>query len=167
MTNAETPSTIELALMTEETYGPWLAEAIREYAGDLAINNGLSPEAALARSARDFNELLPQGPATPKHHVYSILAAPEPGSERQPIGVIWFAERDNPPSAFVYDFHVDAAYRGRGYGAQALLAIEAKVKALGLNRIGLHVFGHNTGARRLYERLGYQITNINMAKDLE
>ena len=159
--------TIELALMTQEAYGPWLAEAIREYAGDLAINNGLSPEAALARSARDFNELLPQGPATPKHHVYSILAAPEPRSARRPIGVIWFAERDNPPCAFVYDFMVDAAYRGRGYGAQALLAIEAKVKALGLKRIGLHVFGHNHGARRLYERLGYQITNINMAKDLE
>jgi RimJ/RimL family protein N-acetyltransferase len=164
---ADPDNRIELAVMTEATYGPWVAEAIREYANDLAANNGLSPEAALARSQRDFTELLPQGPATPKQHVFSILAAPEPGSARRPIGVIWFAERDNPPSAFVYDFSVDEPYRGRGYGAQALLAIEAKVKALGLKRIGLHVFGHNTGARRLYERLGYQVTNVNMAKELE
>ncbi len=165
MPNAE--AVIELAPMTPETYGAWLVEAIREYAADLAANNGLSPEAALARSERDFHELLPQGPATPQQHVYSILAAPEPGSAARPIGVIWFAERDNPPTAFVYDFSVDAAYRGRGYGAQALLAIEARVKALGLTRIGPHVFGHNHGARRLYERLGYQVTNVNMAKDLE
>ncbi len=158
---------IALAVMTPETYGPWLAEAIREYAADLAANNGLSAEAALARSEHDFNELLPQGPATPQQHVFSILAAPEPGAAVRPIGVIWFAERDNPPTAFVYDFSVEPAYRGRGYGAQALLAIEAKVKALGLKRIGLHVFGKNTGARRLYERLGYQTTNVNMAKELE
>lgn len=158
---------IELAVMTPATFAPWLAEAIREYADDLAANNGLSPEAALARSERDFNELLPQGPATPQQHVFSILAAPEPGSAPRPIGVIWFAERANPPSAFIYDFSVEEAYRGRGYGAQALRAIEAKVRALGLRRIGLHVFGRNTGARRLYERLGYQVTNVNMAKELD
>lgn len=158
---------IELARMTDEVYRAWLAEAIRGYADDLAANNGLSPEAALARSERDFHELLPDGPATPQQHVYSILAAPEPGSARRPVGVIWFAERDNPPGAFIYDFMVDEAYRSRGYGGAALLAIEAKVQALGLKRIGLHVFGKNTGARRLYERLGYVATNINMAKELE
>ena len=158
---------IELAVMTAETYGPWLVEAIREYANDLAANNGLSAEAALARAERDFHNLLPQGPATPKQHVFSILAAPEPGSAKRPIGVIWFAEHENPPTAFIYDFSVDAAYRGRGYGSQALRAIEAEVRALGLKRIGQHVFGQNTGARRLYERLGFIATNINMAKELE
>ena len=159
--------TIELAPMTAEVYGPWLATAIRDYAADLAANNGLSAEAALARSTRDFQELLPEGPATPKNHVYSILAAPEPSAEKRPVGMIWFAERENPPAAFIYDFMVDEAYRGRGYGSQALVAIEAKVKALGLRRIGLHVFGKNTAARRLYERMGYEATNINMVKELD
>jgi hypothetical protein len=32
--------------------------------------------------------------------------------------------------------------------------------------VGLHVFGHNAGARALYEALGYQPTNINMFKPL-
>ncbi len=42
--------------------------------------------------------------------------------------------------------------------------IEIIAKKLGMNKIGLHVFGHNKVARRLYEQLGYEITNINMVK---
>ena len=45
-------------------------------------------------------------------------------------------------------------------------AAEAEVRRLGLYGIGLHVFGHNSGARLLYERLGYRTTNINMFKSL-
>ena len=37
---------------------------------------------------------------------------------------------------------------------------------MGLPGIGLHVFGHNDGARRLYERLGYEPVNIFMYKQL-
>jgi hypothetical protein len=47
-----------------------------------------------------------------------------------------------------------------------MLAMEAEVKAMGLDRISLHVFGHNPGARRLYEKLGYETTNVYMAKQL-
>ena len=42
----------------------------------------------------------------------------------------------------------------------------ARPSRQGLETLALHVFGHNPGARALYEKLGYEITNINMAKHL-
>jgi ribosomal protein S18 acetylase RimI-like enzyme len=41
-----------------------------------------------------------------------------------------------------------------------------EARRLELSGIGLHVFGHNAGARLLYERLGYETTNLNMFKTL-
>jgi ribosomal protein S18 acetylase RimI-like enzyme len=65
--------------------------------------------------------------------------------------------------AFIYFIGTDEAYRGRGYAQQAL---EAAMRPLGVTQIGLSVFGDNTVARRLYERVGYQAQAILMAKDI-
>jgi RimJ/RimL family protein N-acetyltransferase len=35
---------------------------------------------------------------------------------------------------------------------------------LGAGKVELHVFGHNHGARALYEKLGYTTTSIVMTK---
>ncbi|HSO28244.1 MAG TPA: GNAT family N-acetyltransferase, partial [Anaerolineales bacterium] len=71
-----------------------------------------------------------------------------------------------PPTAFIYDFVIDEAYRRRGYGRLALLALEDKAREMGIDQIALHVFGHNHAARALYESVGYQVTNLQMAKAL-
>ena len=52
------------------------------------------------------------------------------------------------------------------HGTGAFEALEDKVRSLGLEGIALHVFGHNRGAHALYEKLGFQATNIHMFKDL-
>ena len=84
------------------------------------------------------------------------------------VGIIWLARilQGTKPLMFIYDFQIDEPYRRKGYGEQTLQAAEEKTKALGLDTIALHVFGFNRGARALYEKLGYEITNINMAKKL-
>jgi ribosomal protein S18 acetylase RimI-like enzyme len=47
-----------------------------------------------------------------------------------------------------------------------MLALEARVISMGLDVISLHVFGHNRAARSLYEKLGYETTNVYMSKKL-
>ena len=37
---------------------------------------------------------------------------------------------------------------------------------MGLQSIGLHVFSQSVGAQALYMSLGYQVTGINMLKQL-
>jgi RimJ/RimL family protein N-acetyltransferase len=61
---------------------------------------------------------------------------------------------------------MDPAHRGAGYGTAALLALEDWCRANGFDSIGLHVFGHNEGAWRLYKRLGYTETSVQMEKRL-
>ena len=83
--------------------------------------------------------------------------------------MLWFAMREGQgmPTAWVYDVRVDEAFRRRGYAQEAFAELETKVKALGGNKIALHVFGNNYGARDLYAKLGYVETNVLMSKTLE
>jgi ribosomal protein S18 acetylase RimI-like enzyme len=59
--------------------------------------------------------------------------------------------------SFVYDIVVDAAQRRRGYGRAILAAIEDELRGRGIGSIALNVFGTNTGARALYESVGYDV----------
>lgn len=50
----------------------------------------------------------------------------------------------------------DAAYRGKGYGEEAMrLMLDFAFNEMNLYRIGLTVFEYNTNAIALYERLGF------------
>jgi ribosomal protein S18 acetylase RimI-like enzyme len=107
---------------------------------------------------------LPDGVATKDHTLYDI----EDEALGSKVGMIWLGRimQGTKPAMFIYDFVIDEAHRRKGYGEQALLAAEVQAKALGYDTIALHVFGHNHAARALYEKLGYEITNVNMAKKL-
>jgi GNAT superfamily N-acetyltransferase len=67
------------------------------------------------------------------------------------------------PSAWVYDVRIDEVFQRHGYGSAAFGEMEKKVWALGGNRIALHVFGSHHAAREMYEKLGYQTTNVLMS----
>lgn len=155
---------VRLVPISEPEFRAWLEKAVVEYAEDKLRSGNWSAADALQRSEREFAELLPAGRASPNQHIFSIqdqdLAAN--------VGVLWFAvsDRGTRRSAFVYDFVIFEEFRRRGYATQALRALEEKVKELGIDTIGLHVFGHNHAARALYEKMGYVVTNVNMSKDL-
>ena len=50
--------------------------------------------------------------------------------------------------------------------ARRMLLGEEFAASHGAMRIGLSVFGFNTGAKALYDSLGYTTTSIKMAKEL-
>ncbi len=154
---------IRLVPLTEADFLEYLEPAIAGYAQEHVKGGRWQPEEALEKSRQEFMQLLPQGPATPGQYLFRIEA------EGQKIGVLWFAvDRSWPqPRAWIYDIEIAEEFRGKGYGQQAMLALENKAKELGVRRIRLHVFGHNHTARALYEKLGYRVTNIDMAKDLD
>ena len=153
-----------LSPMRPEAYGPYMEAAILDYAGDNVASGRWPREGAVERSRADFESSLPQGLATPDHYLFEIKA-----SEDGPtVGVIWFAvqERNGIRSAFVYDLGVKAGWRRQGHATRAIQALEPLVRALGLDSIGLHVFGQNAGAQALYASLGYRVTGFNMTKRL-
>jgi RimJ/RimL family protein N-acetyltransferase len=155
---------VRLAPMTEAEYQTYLGISVREYAGEKVQAGNWQPEEALERSAQEFQRLLPEGVTTRDQYLYTIE---DPMLEKK-AGMIWLARirQGTKPIMFIYDFRIDGPFRRKGYGEQALRAAEDQARALELDAIALHVFGFNHGARALYEKPGYEITNINMAKKL-
>ncbi len=154
---------VELIPLTKEQYEAWLPRAISEYADEHVQTGRWSADEAKKNSREEFARLLPQGVATPNQRLWSIARA----SDRKPVGILWVGVVDKPtPGAFVYNIEIHPDFRRQGFAERAMTKLEGEAKRLGLDRIGLHVFGHNTAARPLYEKLGYVPTNINMVKRL-
>jgi|SRR5579864_2030289 len=150
--------------MTPEEFDAWLPKTIAGYAEEHVASGRWSQEEALEKSREEHQHLLPQGVATPDHHLWTIVRA----DGRVPVGLLWMAAVDKPPPhAFVYNIEIHPDFRRRGYGEQAMTLLEHEARRLGLDTIRLHVFGHNKAARPLYEKLGYETTNVLMAKHLE
>lgn len=155
---------VRLVPMTQEQYSEWLEASIREFAEERVRAGNATPEEAEDYSRRAFSRLLPQGLATPGQWLYSVES-----EEDGPVGVIWLGSgQEGLPAStgFIYDLAIAPAHRRKGYATQAMLLLEGEARNLGMDALALHVFGHNHAARALYERLGYEVTNLNMRKRL-
>ena len=88
--------------------------------------------------------------------------------EGEQVGILWWTQRDGDsgPSAYVYEIEVDEAFRGRGYGREAMRLFEEDARAHGLAEASLLVLGGNEVARSLYRSLDYAERAVFMAKRL-
>ncbi|HWS35163.1 MAG TPA: GNAT family N-acetyltransferase [Actinoplanes sp.] len=148
---------VRLEPMSADQFGPWRAETEIHYAQSLQ-GTGKSAEAAAREAAESYDRLLPQGVATADNHVWYAYD----GDRR--VGFLWIKVTDG--TAFVYNVAVEDDLQRQGYGRAIMLAGERWCRERALTRIGLHVFTGNTGARALYEQLGFVETGRNMAKRL-
>ena len=84
------------------------------------------------------------------------------------MGTLWIAKqkRRDRDIIYIYDIRINPRHQGRGYGTEALCALEDLSRSLGVAGIGLHVFGHNAAAQALYKKLKYKPTDIIMFKPL-
>ena len=77
--------------------------------------------------------------------------APDPDPVLAP-----YAKLEACPSYYVCGVAVFPEYRGRGIGERLMALAEERARALDFHQLSLVVFEKNTGAKRLYERLGYR-----------
>lgn len=151
-----------------EAYAQWRHESVAGYAEDKVAAGNWPAEGALARAEAEFASLLPLGAATPQHHIGRLVR-----DDGQAIATAWLhvaAAHEGAGAqtlAYVYDFVIDPPWRGQGLGLAAMAAVEAKARALGAQRLSLHVFAHNEAACRLYAKAGFVTTNLNMSKALD
>lgn len=156
---------IKLIPMEQMDFDMFCERSIVEYAEDKVRNGNWPAEGAPERARKEFQELLPDGLKTKDHFLYSVVE--EASGEK--LGILWVNVKMDTPQrpAFIFDFAIDEQFRGKGYGKQALLALDEKLLSMGAESVGLHVFGDNTIAQELYKKAGYKITNINMRKILK
>ena len=149
--------------MTPDEFRDFYEASIVDYAQEKVRAGNWSEEESLEKSREEYRQLLPKGMNTPNHHLYAIR---DDGGER--VGSLWLAveERRGRTTGFIYQLYIEEQFRRRGYAAGAMRALEKEARTLGVDTLMLHVFGHNHAAIALYRKLGYDVTNMNMAKKL-
>lgn len=150
--------------MPPGNFPAYLESAIHGYARE-NVESGRWPEiAAVERSREAFHSLLPQGIATPDNYFFEIAES----ADSPAIGFVWYAvqHRHDTCEGFIYDLEILEPHRRRGHAGRALQAVEKHACEQGVRALGLNVFATNHQAQRLYARLGYATTNLNMRKPL-
>ncbi|WP_339327885.1 GNAT family N-acetyltransferase [Listeria seeligeri] len=152
---------LHLQKMTSADLQDFLSFAIKDYANDKIEAGTWNEEEALTKSKESFSKLLYDGITTPNEHLYSIFTS-------EKIGYLWFHtdETATKKSAFIYDFIIFEEFRGQGFGTKSLAALDILAKEMQINKIELHVFAHNQTAIGLYNKVGFENTDITMAKYL-
>ena len=153
---------VTLRAMTDREFQDFLDESVLTYASEKVRVGNWSAEEAQQRSIQAHTELLPNGLASAHQHLYTIEV------DGAPAGRLWLCSDPSVAggAGFIYDLLVAELFRRRGVATAAMRLLEAEATRLGLKSLALHVFGHNTGARALYLHLGYEITNLNMSKNI-
>ena len=153
---------ITLIPIEQANYDVFLEQETVEYANDHVKSGNWHAEDAIEKSRAEFQHYLPDGPKSKDQFVFTIFN----DETHQKLGVLWVQVKMDDPhrEAFIFDFIIEEQFRGKGFGKQALTALDQKLIELGAESVGLHVFGHNTTAFELYKKMGYKVTNINMRK---
>ncbi|MFI2609059.1 GNAT family N-acetyltransferase [Kitasatospora sp. NPDC018619] len=145
----------------------WFEQSGEDYVRMLT-QSGLTEEQARARIAAGRQDPAASDPEAPGSVVRRLHGA---GGGEEPYGLLWLQLRlrelpDGEPLAWVMKVEVSPAHRGRGHGRALMLLAERECLAAGVRHLGLNVFSGNEPAIRLYESLGYRITERLYGKQL-
>ena len=153
---------VTLRSLDTEHFPAWLARSRAAYARDL-VAAGHTAVAAHRHADESLARSFPSGTPGPGHAVFDVV---DDGGAT--AGHLWIGPdtSDDAGAWWVWDIAIDADKRGRGLGRSAMVLGEEYAQARGAHTLGLSVFGFNTGARGLYESLGYQTTSVRMLKRL-
>jgi GNAT superfamily N-acetyltransferase len=152
---------LRLRPVTAEEYESFRVRLVRDFTAEhVSAGNGSADEAE-RRAAAQVIALLPHGPSTAGH---LLLTAEDALGE--PVGFIWLAPHYRAGTAWIYDIEVHPEHRGKGYGRALLQAAEDETRRLGVNAIGLNVFGATSVGLAVYESAGYAVMSLQMRKEL-
>lgn len=128
---------------------------------DARMSAGETREVAEAKAVASRKENFPGGAPLATHRVFEIR------DDGAVVGYLWLGPLPaGGDEWWVFDIEIGEAHRRRGYARAALELGHAEAKKLGAVSVGLNVFGYNTGAKELYDSLGYAVTATQMKKVL-
>lgn len=149
---------VTLKKIKEVEYPAFIEETDADYYQARAKADRLSLEEATKRAKKQIAGIRSQGFHTPGHHYFHVLA------DGRRIGRVWLFVKED--AAYLYDIHLSAEERGKGYGKQTMDALESFARQEGARSILLNVFASNTVAQDLYRKQGYSVSSMHMRKDL-
>ena len=160
--NKSAENSIRLRPMSDAEYQLWLPQQIESFAESKVKSGNWAPEESLGLATKQMAELLPEGVATKDHLIFAVEV------ECGVVGTVWVNIKKSAlgTSAFIYNIEIEPNYRSQRYGTKALQLLEERLRRDGVTSLALHVFGYNVRAQALYAKLGFEVTNVNMAKKI-
>lgn len=155
---------IKLLNMSNEDFQQFYMNAVLEFAKEKIKAGAWAEEEAVKLSEEAFEKIIPKGLETDNIYFYTVLDT----DTKIKVGYIWFKIFEHLAfrEAFLFDILIYNEYQGKGYGKAAMMAFEEKSKDLKVDKLCLHVFGHNHRAYELYKKLGFEVTDLNMSKQI-
>lgn len=151
--------------MSASEFNQFKKNSILSFAKEWGKNQGVSKTRALAEARGSFKKHLTKGMRTPGHFFYKIMLG------EKVLGHLWYGLRDDGlksgPLAYLYDIALLPRYQGQGHGKTVMKLWEKEVRQQKIKVLGLHVFGHNIRAQKLYAKMGFMNKNIVMTKELK
>ncbi|USK90234.1 GNAT family N-acetyltransferase [Rossellomorea marisflavi] len=151
---------VVLKRMSDKEFTAWWKNSVASYAREKVKAGNFKEETAIEQSESEFQKLLPQGKDTPDHYLFTVI------DEGEHVGMLWFHANHEIKENYIFDIEMLESKRAMGYGKQTLQALEELSREMGMDKISLHVFGHNKTAIELYTATGFETTNIIMSKQL-
>jgi len=152
--------TVHIEPMPTDRIAAWIEADHQRYI-DSRMLSGESRETAVEKAEKSRDENFPNGRPLDTHLIFQVWA------DDTVVGQLWLGPYPAGSTEWwVFDIEIDEAHRRRGYARRALELGHAAAKTHGATAIGLNVFGYNTGAKELYDSLGYTVTATQMKKPL-
>ncbi len=130
----------------------------------------IAPDASQTEIEKQYQEVHQYIKTKEKNMI--LLATPKSPS-LPAAGFIWAAERDGrepwyfgEQPAWIYNIWVEPAFRRQGLATLLMDACREWAETEGFARLGLHVFGTNQAAIKLYERTGFKVGHQYLQKKL-
>ena len=137
---------------------------IPDYAAEIVSNYRLSEVDAIEQARRELDASFPDGVKRAEQVLLCIVL--NDAEKENHIGYLWYKPDPQLHSAFINDFYLFPAFRGQGFGSEAMKQLELRLVEEGYKQVKLRVAADNTQARRVYENNGFNVTGINMNKVL-
>jgi ribosomal protein S18 acetylase RimI-like enzyme len=150
--------------MAMDAFRAYIEDQIRRRAKTQARQLNCPLPDALKHARADFQEILDGGPVSEENRFCAIVD----DSTGKEVGIIQFGVHVEAPGAiaFIEDFEIHEEFRRKGYGTQALTALENWVRESNGYAVSLFVQGFNEPALALYRKSGYETTGTEFMKPL-
>jgi ribosomal protein S18 acetylase RimI-like enzyme len=146
--------------MPHDRLAEWIQRGHEHYI-ESRMTAGESREVAEGKAVASREENFPGDRPLDTHRVFDVVA------DGAVVGQLWIGPLSGRPTDWwVYDIEILEEHQRRGHARRALELGEEEARALGATSLGLNVFGYNTGAKQLYDSLGYRVTATQMQKPL-
>ncbi|RZT23904.1 MULTISPECIES: GNAT family N-acetyltransferase [Fictibacillus] len=146
--------------MSNKEFKSYIEFMLPDYARDTALHYLMSMDEANEKAEKQIESLLPDQENTEGQYLYHI------NSDESLAGYLWFHVNKEEKKAFLYHIYILEAFRKQGIAGEALRFFEGEAKEHGAASLGLHVFGSNDNAIKLYKKQGFKQASVSMNKIL-